>query len=328
MSTAPPANATAVGPALPANATAVSREEWVRLCELRIGDPLAIRREAARRERRRTIAPDGRLAIMAADHPGRGNTRILQDELRMGDRRELLSRMVAVLEGGLDGIMATPDLIEDLFALSALRRPDSSRGLLDDKVIVGCMQRGGIPGAVFEMDDRFTSMTAEGLERLGADGGKLMIRIDKQDVGSLNTLQAAARACDEMLERDLVQFVEVLPVQRAQSGGFETCFDPGALIQEIGIGQAIGSSAHKRWLKVPYTEEFERVARATTLPLLILGGPPVGTADVFLEELRAAMEAGPNVCGAMVGRNVSYPGEDDPAAVAATVAEVIHNARR
>ncbi len=308
-------------------ANAVTQEEWAQLCELRLGDGQAIRREAARRERRETIAPDGRLAIMAADHPGRGNTRILDDELRMGDRRELMSRMVAVLEGGLDGIMATHDLIEDLLALSHLRRPALGRGLLDGKVIIGCMQRGGIPGAVFEMDDRFTSMTAEALERLGADGGKLMIRVDKQDVGSLRTLEGAAKACDEMLARDIVQFVEVLPVQRTDSG-WAPLLDPGALIQEIGIGQAVGSSTHKRWLKVPYTEDFAKVARATTLPLLILGGPPVGTADVFLDELRGAMASGPNVAGAMVGRNVSYPGDADPSAVAATVAEIIHGARR
>jgi DhnA family fructose-bisphosphate aldolase class Ia len=306
----------------------VTSQEWQQLCDVRLYDPKVIIREAELRERRETVAPDGRLAIIAADHPGRGNTRILDDELRMGDRQELLSRIVAVLEGGLDGVMATPDLIEDLLALSSLRRSAVGHGLLDGKVIVGCMQRGGLPGASFEMDDRFTSVTAAGLERLGADGGKLMIRIDKQELGSLRTLEAAGRACDEMLARDLVQFVEVLPVKRAESGSWETQFDPGVLIQEIGIGQALGSSAHKRWLKVPFTRDFGRVARSTTLPLLILGGAPVGTAEVFLDQLRAAMEAGPNVCGAMVGRNVTYPGADAPADVASEVAEIVHRARR
>jgi DhnA family fructose-bisphosphate aldolase class Ia len=306
----------------------VTDQEWKQLCDFRLYEPEVITREAALRVRRETVAPDGRLAIIAADHPGRGNTRILEDEFRMGDRPELISRVVAVLQGGLDGVMATPDLIEDLLALSALRRSAAGRGLLDGKVIVGCMQRGGLPGSAFEMDDRFTSITAAGLEQLGADGGKLMIRIDKQEVGSLRTLEAAGRACDEMLARGLVQFVEVLPVKRSESGSWETKSDPGVLIQEIGIGQAIGSSAHKRWLKVPFTPDFERVARSTTLPILILGGPPVGTAEVFLDQLRAAMEAGPNVCGAMVGRNVTYPGADSPAEVAAEIAEIVHRARR
>jgi hypothetical protein len=36
------------------------------------------------------------------------------------------------------------------------------------------------------------------------------------------------------------------------------------------------------------------------------------------------MAAGPNVRGAMIGRNVLYPGGDDPRAVAAAVSAVVH----
>ncbi|HEX8115665.1 MAG TPA: hypothetical protein VF521_00210, partial [Pyrinomonadaceae bacterium] len=78
------------------------------------------------------------------------------------------------------------------------------------------------------------------------------------------------------------------------------------------------------WLKRPYCENYERVAGATTLPILLLGGDPVGDATPFLRELAAGLKAGPNVRGALVGRNILYPGGDDPLAVIEAVGGIIH----
>jgi hypothetical protein len=44
-----------------------------------------------------------------------------------------------------------------------------------------------------------------------------------------------------------------------------------------------------------------------------------------LEDLRAAMQAGANVRGSMIGRNVLYPGADDPRAIAAAAVAIIHD---
>jgi len=44
-----------------------------------------------------------------------------------------------------------------------------------------------------------------------------------------------------------------------------------------------------------------------------------------LEDLVRGMAAGSNVRGAMIGRNVLYPGADDPRAIAAAVAAIIHD---
>jgi DhnA family fructose-bisphosphate aldolase class Ia len=63
---------------------------------------------------------------------------------------------------------------------------------------------------------------------------------------------------------------------------------------------------------------------ATTLPILLLGGEPVGDATPFLRELYAGLKAGPNVRGALVGRNILYPGGDDPLAVIESVGGIIH----
>jgi DhnA family fructose-bisphosphate aldolase class Ia len=56
-----------------------------------------------------------------------------------------------------------------------------------------------------------------------------------------------------------------------------------------------------------------------------LGGEAVGDARPVLEDLRRGMAAGPNVRGAMIGRNVLYPGADDPRAIAAAVSAIVHD---
>ena len=88
--------------------------------------------------------------------------------------------------------------------------------------------------------------------------------------------------------------------------------------------RALGDSSRYLWLKLPYCESYELVARATTLPILLLGGESAGDPSGFLREVAAGMAAGANVRGALVGRNVLYPGDDDPLAVAEAVGAIIH----
>ena len=46
---------------------------------------------------------------------------------------------------------------------------------------------------------------------------------------------------------------------------------------------------------------------------------------MFLQQLHSAMAAGTNVRGALVGRNVLYPGGDDPLAIAESVGGIVHH---
>lgn len=299
--------------------------EWAQLCELRVSEPQTLLAEAERRNRRAVQAPDGRLAIVAADHPGRGNTVIGTNRLAMANRQELLARILAVLEGGFDGVMATPDILEELLALSSLRRSQGRPPLLEERLLIGCMQRGSVFEAAYELDDRFTGITAAGLARLRADGGKLMFRIDLEDRGSLETLEACAKALDELDAHGIAQFLEVLPVRREGSGWVPTQ-DTDLSARQLGIAAALGSSTRNRWIKIPFDEHIEDVARATTLPILLLGGPAVGSPEPFYTDMRAAMAAAPNIRGCMVGRNVTFPGDLDPRDVAAAVNDIVHAA--
>jgi DhnA family fructose-bisphosphate aldolase class Ia len=78
------------------------------------------------------------------------------------------------------------------------------------------------------------------------------------------------------------------------------------------------------WLKIPYCEGYDRVARATTLPLLMLGGESSGDPTGVIQDFATGMKAGKNVRGALVGRNVTFPGDDDPRAVATAINGVVH----
>lgn len=99
--------------------------DFARLRDLRAGEPHAIADALASRQRRDVLRGDGRLFIVAADHPARGALAVGSNASAMANRYELLDRLaVALSRPGVDGVLGTPDIIDDLAAL----------GLLDDKI--------------------------------------------------------------------------------------------------------------------------------------------------------------------------------------------------
>ena len=143
------------------------------------------------RKRRNLIPEDGRLMIIAADHPARGANGVGDRPLAMGNRISLLERLeTALARPGVDGLLASPDILEDLLLL----------GALEDKVVIGSMNRGGLQGAVFELDDQFTGYDAQACADMGLNGGKTLTRIALDDPGTLNTMTATARAVNELAE--------------------------------------------------------------------------------------------------------------------------------
>ena len=303
------------------------RELYDTITDLRVRQPGFADAEAERRARRRIAAPDGKLIVLAADHPGRASLKIQDDPLAMANRHEFLARILRVLSHpGIDGFMSTPDIVEDLLILSGLLRERGGQSPVDERLLIGCMNRGGLPGTAWEMDDRFTAFTTRRLLVLGMDGGKFMVRIDPTDRGSLATIEGCVRAVSELAEASLLSFLEPLPVVR-DNGAYRVVRTARALTEAVSAASAMGASSLYTWIKVPTCPEFERVARATTLPLVILGGEALGDARPVLEDLRRGMLAGANVRGAMIGRNVLYPGTDDPRAIASAVSAIIHDGR-
>ncbi len=295
------------------------------ITQARLRRPEIVSEEAAARRRREPLAPDGKLTILAADHPARGVTNVGADPLAIGDRYQYLGRVLRVISSDqFDGVMATTDIVEELFIVNRLVKEGGGPGFLDGKVILGCMNRGGLAGTVSELDDRFTSFTPGRIDALRLDAAKIMVRLADDDPGSLETIMGCVQAIRELNALGIPTFLEPLAVRQAD-GRWKTVKEAAAIIRVVNIASALGDSSLNLWLKIPYCQDYERVARATTLPILMLGGEAAGDPTGILQEFALGMRAGPNVRGALVGRNVIFPGTDDPLATAMAVQSIVHD---
>ncbi|MDQ1010689.1 DhnA family fructose-bisphosphate aldolase class Ia [Streptomyces sp. V4I23] len=284
----------------------MSRVDIGELVGIRTRHPEAVAEAATRRRRRtRLVGDSGRLMIVAADHPARGTFAVGDRPLAMANRLDLLERLcLALSRPGVDGVLATSDILDDLLLL----------GALDDKVVMGSMNRGGLAGASFELDDRFTGYRARDLDRLGFDAGKLLLRIDYDDPASLDTLAAAARAVDEMAERQLPVFVEPFLCHRID-GRLRNDLGAEAVTRSIAIASGLAGTSAYTWLKVPVTEDpddMRSVMETSTLPAVLLGGDAGKDQDRAYERWRAALQL-PTVQGLVAGRALLYPVDGDVA---------------
>ncbi|MEV8424229.1 Cgl0159 family (beta/alpha)8-fold protein [Streptomyces niveus] len=288
----------------------MTRVDVSELVRIRTHHPEAIAEAAARRARRPLLRPGGRLMIVAADHPARGALAVGNRRLAMANRADLLERLcLALSRPGVDGVLATADILDDLLLL----------GALEDRVVVGSMNRGGLAGAAFELDDRFTGHRAEDVARLGFDAGKLLLRVDYEDPRSADTLLSAARAVDAMAQRRLPVFVEPFICHR-RDGRLGTDLTAEAVTRSIAIASGLGGTSAYTWLKLPVTEnpaDMARVMETSTLPAVLLGGEIGDDQQGTYEKWRQALRL-PTVQGLVVGRSLLYPVDGDVAAAVDT----------
>lgn len=281
--------------------------------EIRATDPGRIGRALAQRPRA-DLSGAGRLMVIACDHPARGALGAGERPLAMADREDLLRRcMTALSRPGVNGFLGTAEIIEDLTLL----------GALDGKLVWGSMNRIGLQGASFEMDDRFGAYDADGIEASHLDGGKMLTRINYADPASAATLEASAKAIDSLSERGLNAMIEPFISRWEDHGRIVNDLSEEAVIRSISIAQALGRSSAHTWLKLPCVSDpasMRRVMASTSLPSLILGGEVSTDPEATRASWAAALEL-PNVRGLVVGRSLLYPGNDDvEAAVDAAVA--------
>jgi DhnA family fructose-bisphosphate aldolase class Ia len=295
-----------------------------RLTDQRIDDPELPLRVAEERRRRSRLTADGRLNLLAIDHPARRVTKGGRDPLEMANRPDVLLRVGQVLASEwVDGVMATMDVLEELLILDGLLKKAGQPSLLDEKLLVASLNRGGLAGVRWEMNDPLTGPTAETCEQFGLDGAKFLLRICDDEEESLITILEAAQAIREMNASGLPTFLEPLPVVKTEQG-FRVVRTCEALARIAGVASALGDSSRRLWLKLPYCERYEIVARSTTLPILLLGGEASGDPEGFLRELAGGLAAGPTVRGALAGRNILYPGDLSPRTAADAVGRLIH----
>ncbi|MGW4249149.1 Cgl0159 family (beta/alpha)8-fold protein, partial [Nocardia sp. NPDC004722] len=276
---------------------------WYDLLHTRATDPEAVRRAYADRRRRPNMLSDkGTLFLVAADHPARGALGVGADRTAMADRRTLLERLlIALANPAVDGVLGSPDIVEELLLLDAVH----------EKIVIGSMNRGGLAGADWEIDDRFTGYDAESLVKYRLDGGKMLLRLVDSDPGTIPTLEACARAVSELAEYGLMAMVEPLPYARDATGALAMHKDAASLQRAITVASGLGVTSDYTWLKIPAPEDVS-VLDATTLPVLLLGGAPSGDPEADLASGGAALRH--DVArGLVVGRSLLYPPDGDVA---------------
>jgi hypothetical protein len=291
--------------------TSVNAEDIAGVVATRALHPERIAELAARRQQPKGLVGDtGRLLLVAADHPARGALRAGDNALAMGDRAELLIRLVRALERpGVDGVLGTADVIDDLLLL----------GALEGKVVIGSMNRGGLAGTVFEIDDRFTGYDARSIAAAGYQGGKMLFRIDPEDHATPATMQACANAVDELAAHQVMAMVEPFISRRDSSGRIRNDLTTEAVVRSATVAAGLASTSAYTWLKLPVVDGMESVLAATTLPVVLLGGEVSADQEAQFAAWSKALTS-PNVRGMVVGRTLLFPPDGNvEAAVDATV---------
>lgn len=293
----------------------ISAADFDRLRRIRASEPAKIAEALATRRTRDLLTGDERLFIVAADHPARGALGVGADGMAMADRYDLLQRLAAALERpGVDGVLGTPDIIEDLAVL----------GLLDGRIAVGSMNRGGLRGASFELDDRFTAYDVDALVASRLDFAKLLIRINLADPATAATLSASADAVTAAAEAGLPIMLEPF-LSEWRDGSVVNVLTTEAVITSVAVAAGLGASSAYSWLKLPVVPDMAAVMAATTLPTLLLGGDPApGTAPGAVYEAWAGALELPGVKGLVAGRTLLYPDDHDVVAAVDQAAGLVH----
>jgi DhnA family fructose-bisphosphate aldolase class Ia len=187
------------------------------------------------------------------------------------------------------------------------------------------MNRGGLDGASWTMDDRFTGYDAATIAARGLEGGKMLLRIDYDDPRVPDTIQACSEAVTELASHGLMAMVEPLPYKRTEDDRLVLMQDAPSLARAVTVASALGATSAYTWLKTPACDEPDIVYAATTLPCVVLGGLP---GPDFGEQVAswARTLRQPVVRGLVIGRTVLYPDDGDVARAVDAAAKVLRAA--
>jgi DhnA family fructose-bisphosphate aldolase class Ia len=245
--------------------------------------------------------------ILAADHRARGVVTI-----------ERYADYLAALRSALpscDGILASRQPLADLAA----------RGLDPSHRSYLSLNRTGLAGSVFELDDRLVASVRQASEA-ALTGVKHMTRIDRSDPRTAAALELLGGVLAEAGRAGLETLVEAVVWRDGRMAR-----DPDSVVLASVIAHDIGAPV----LKVPVpdvpagaarVDAVARVVASVGVPVLFLGGPrptaePVAAGrDRVLAEVRDVMAGGAG--GMAIGRTIYQ--DPDPAAMAAAVARIVH----
>jgi DhnA family fructose-bisphosphate aldolase class Ia len=261
----------------------------------------------------------GPTLILAADHRARGVITIEPYSAYLGALRAALAHC--------DGILAS---VQPLAHLAGTLK-DRQRTYLS-------LNRSGLAGTPFELDDRLVTTVARAVT-MRYSGIKHMTRIDRSDLRTSGALELLGKVLEETRLAGVEALIEAVTWR---DGGMARDTD------SIAFAAVVAHDMGAPLLKVPVPEaepgraRVEAVARivsAVGVPVLFLGGPrPTGSAasagyvaaggledsapirNAVLSEVRDVMTGG--AAGLAIGRSLYL--DPDPREMARQVAEVVH----
>ncbi|HEY5097849.1 MAG TPA: hypothetical protein VII46_07355 [Acidimicrobiales bacterium] len=241
--------------------------------------------------------------VLAADHRARGVMTVERYADYLAAAAEALPHC--------DGILATAQPLGDLARTGALR-PDQRTYL--------SINRTGLAGSAFELDDRLVASVARAADD-GWSGVKLMTRIDYADPAGAAALELLGRVLEDARALHLEALIEPI-VWR--DGGMSRATDD--IVTAAVVAHDLGSPL----LKVPVPEAppgqgrvdaVARVVASVGVPVLFLGGPHRRDGgDGVAEEAGDVMAGGG--AGLAVGRAILQ--EPSASVAAAQLAAIVH----
>ena len=183
------------------------------------------------------------------------------------------------------------------------------------------MNRGGLAGATWELDDRFTAYDTDHLIAANLDAGKMLLRIDDADAGTVPTLHSCARrTATQRPSHDGDGRADPVHEERRRPRGMGSR-SPQALAgrgRVRGFRRLVGlyvaqDSGHRRHRHDRGDDDATAAA-----PRGCAGsrsGGHVANVERALQE--------PTVRGLVVGRALLYPPDGDVAASVARAAELV-----
>ena len=244
--------------------------------------------------------------IVAADHPARG-------ALRAGERGRWPWPTGPTCSSGCasrcparasTACSAPPDILEDLLLL----------GALEDKVVIGSMNRGGLAGHGVRAR-RPVHRLRRRRDRAGwaSRAARCCSASTPTTRRRSRTLEACADAVSDLAGARADGDGRAVHLPPRRRPGPQRPVRRGRDPRPSTIAAGLGTTSAYTWLKVPVVDDMERVLAATTLPALLLGGEVAADQDAAFAAWQQGAGAA-QVRGLVVGRSLLYPPDDDVAA--------------
>ncbi len=238
----------------------------------------------------RIFRPSGRALIVAMDHglldgPCRG----------LENPAETVAKIVS---GGADAVLTSYGIARrfarELAPIGLILRVDGGSTSLGDT---------SGPGALlYRVEDAL---------RLGADA--IALNGFPGAPHERASLELIAQAIGQAHPWGLPVMAEMVP------GGFDSAPE-WRTVGNIALSVRVAAELGADFVKTPYAAGFEQVVDTCYVPVVILGGAKRGNERDMLVDIKTAVDAG--AAGVAIGRNIFQA--DDPAAMTAAVAAVLH----